>query len=80
MDASEFREKIDKTSTMIVAAIPKADNPADALMAELLALGIELVGEFLIDVKRLADAAELANRIQAQRFDFKDVESKSPTP
>lgn len=58
MNANELREKINAATRMIADTIPKAETEADAQMATLMGIGIEILGEFLMDVKRIADAAE----------------------
>lgn len=58
MQASEYRKAIDRAAAMIVAATPKAETPAEAQMAELVGIGIVVLGELLMDIKRIADAAE----------------------
>lgn len=57
MNANEFRNKIDEMTSLIAATIPKAENEADKQMVVAMALGLQIVGEFLLDMKRLADAA-----------------------
>lgn len=78
MDRNQHENRIVALAALLRAQIPKAENPADAALAETFALGIEIVGEFLMDLKRMADAADLANRIQAQRFDFVDPKEAGP--
>lgn len=67
MNRNQHADRIAALAALLRVQIPKAKNPADAALAETFALGIEVVGEFLMDMKRIADAAEAANQLERDR-------------
>lgn len=53
MTEQEFREKIGRIKSMI--ATEAARNKSEEQFQELMVLGLDILGEFLIDVKRIAN-------------------------
>lgn len=58
MNQSELRAQLDEGFALIKAELP-ANKPAEAKVAAFVMLGLCLFGELLIDIKRIADAAEI---------------------
>ena len=58
MDQKELRAAIGNLTASISAEVPK--NLAEEKFAEALLVGLSVFGELLIDIKRIADAAERA--------------------
>lgn len=60
MNQQQFKNQITAAKELIANQIPKAETQADAQLASLMVLGLEIVGELFLDIKRIADAAEKA--------------------
>ena len=65
MNASEATQRLNILTGALRQAMAKAPNKADEEFAELAIAAVELVGELVLDVKRLADAAEKEAAISA---------------
>lgn len=57
MNQQELKAQIDKVCETLTAELPKA-SPEDARFGALALIGVALLGEMLLDIKRIADAAE----------------------
>jgi len=60
MDQRELKATIDKLATMIEADLPKATREEEIKFAAFALLGLSILGELLVDIKRIADAADLS--------------------
>lgn len=71
MDVNELRATIARLKGRIEAETAKAHNKGDEIFGELLSDGLGVIGEALIDLKRIADAAENGGvgRLVDRRYD-----------
>ncbi len=76
MDQRELRLKIDRVMDQIRAELPTA-GPDDVKTAKLIMAGIEVFGELLIDIKRIADAAEIEIHPEFNAFGNHTPETKA---
>lgn len=58
MDQRELKDMLAKLTEMVEASLPKATTDGEIKVAAFTLLGITIVGELLLDMKRIADAAE----------------------
>lgn len=66
MNQQELKKQIDAASATIADEMPKA-TPDDKKFAGFALMGIALVGELLLDIKRIADAVEANAFIEEPR-------------
>lgn len=58
MDQNGMKSAISRIRNGVEQAINASPSPEDKMFAPLVLAGIDLLGEMLIDIKRIADAAE----------------------